>query len=56
MMELCKDGGLFIGKGSMAGNVIRIKPPLCINKEDADFILKTLDETMGIVEKESGIV
>ncbi|PKM99135.1 MAG: aspartate aminotransferase family protein, partial [Elusimicrobia bacterium HGW-Elusimicrobia-2] len=56
MMELCKDGGLFIGKGAMAGNVIRIKPPLCINKEDADFIIKTLDKTMGIVEKESGIV
>ncbi|MFH1352470.1 MAG: aspartate aminotransferase family protein [bacterium] len=56
MMELCKDRGLFIGKGAMAGNVIRIKPPLCINKDDADFILKTLDETMGIVEKEFGIV
>ena len=55
MMNLCKDRGLFIGKGAMAGNVIRIKPPFCINKDDADFIVKTLDETMGIVEKESGI-
>jgi 4-aminobutyrate aminotransferase-like enzyme len=51
MMDLCKDRGLFIGKGAMAGNVIRIKPPMCITKEDADFICKTLDETMGIVEK-----
>ncbi|MBU2568014.1 MAG: aminotransferase class III-fold pyridoxal phosphate-dependent enzyme, partial [Elusimicrobia bacterium] len=55
LMDLCKDRGLFIGKGAMAGNVIRIKPPLCIGKDDADFIVKTLDETLGIVEKESGI-
>ncbi|OGF46051.1 hypothetical protein A2533_04580 [Candidatus Falkowbacteria bacterium RIFOXYD2_FULL_35_9] len=55
MMDICMERGLFIGKGAMAGNVIRIKPPLCIGKEDADFIIKTLDETLGIVEKESGI-
>ncbi|MDI6641317.1 MAG: aspartate aminotransferase family protein [Elusimicrobiota bacterium] len=55
LMDLCKDRGLFIGKGAMAGNVIRIKPPLCITKDDADFIVKILDETLGIVEKESGI-
>lgn len=51
LMELCKDSGLFIGKGAMAGNVIRIKPPLCINKDDADFIVKVLDENLGIVAK-----
>jgi len=52
LMDLCKDRGLFIGKGSMAGNVIRIKPPYCITREDSDFIVDTLDETLGIVEKE----
>ncbi len=50
-MDLCKERGLLIGKGAMAGNVIRIKPPLCINKEDADFIIKVLDEVLGILEK-----
>ena len=56
MMDLCKERGLFIGKGAMAGNTIRIKPPLCIEKADADFIVETLDETLGLVEKERGIV
>ena len=51
LMELCKDSGLFIGKGAMAGNVIRIKPPFCITKDDADFIVKVLDENLGIVAK-----
>jgi len=56
LMDLCKDRGLFIGKGAMAGNVIRIKPPLCITRDDADFIVRILDETLGLVEKESGII
>jgi 4-aminobutyrate aminotransferase-like enzyme len=52
MMELCKDRGLLIGRGAMAANVIRIKPPLCIDKNDCDFILKTLGECFSIVEKD----
>ncbi|MCX6349632.1 MAG: aspartate aminotransferase family protein [Candidatus Aureabacteria bacterium] len=51
IMELCKDRGLLIGKGAMAGNVVRIKPPYCITKDDADFICATLDECLGIIEK-----
>jgi alanine-glyoxylate transaminase/(R)-3-amino-2-methylpropionate-pyruvate transaminase len=51
MMELCRDRGLLIGRGGMAANVIRIKPPLCITKDDCDFIIKTLDECFSIVEK-----
>lgn len=47
IMEKCKDRGLLIGKGGMAGNTVRIKPPLCITKDDVEFILKTLDEVLG---------
>jgi len=52
LMDLCRERGLFIGKGAMAGNVIRIKLPFCITKDDADFIARVLDETMSMVEKE----
>jgi alanine-glyoxylate transaminase/(R)-3-amino-2-methylpropionate-pyruvate transaminase len=51
LMDLCKEAGLLIGKGAMAGNVIRIKPPLCIDAGDVDFILKTLDACIGTIEK-----
>jgi alanine-glyoxylate transaminase/(R)-3-amino-2-methylpropionate-pyruvate transaminase len=51
VMELCRDRGLLIGRGAMAANVIRIKPPFCIDKNDCDFIIKTLDECFTIVEK-----
>ncbi|MDD5557782.1 MAG: aspartate aminotransferase family protein [bacterium] len=51
IMDLCKERGLLVGKGAMAGNVVRIKPPLCIDAADADFIIATLDECLGIVER-----
>ncbi len=41
--ELSKDLGLIIGKGGFYRNVLRIKPPLCITKADADFIIQVLD-------------
>lgn len=41
--ELSKNLGLIIGKGGLYRNVLRIKPPLCISKDDADFIVDVLD-------------
>ncbi|MBU0518505.1 aspartate aminotransferase family protein [bacterium] len=43
VLELAKDAGLLIGKGGLYGNVLRIKPPMCITENDADFILEALD-------------
>ncbi|CAH1105330.1 unnamed protein product [Psylliodes chrysocephalus] len=41
--EKCLDMGLIVGKGGISGNVIRIKPPMCITKEDADFTVKVFE-------------
>ncbi len=49
VMEGCRDRGLIIGKGGLFGNTLRIKPPMCINKDDADFMLAVLDEVLGEV-------
>lgn len=47
VMDLAKDRGLLLGKGGMAGNVLRIKPPLCITMDQAETIIGILDESFG---------
>lgn len=49
VLELAKERGLLIGKGGLYGNVLRIKPPMCLTKDDADFMADCLDEVFGLV-------
>jgi alanine-glyoxylate transaminase/(R)-3-amino-2-methylpropionate-pyruvate transaminase len=48
VLELCKERGLLLGKGGLFGNVLRIKPPMCLTKDDADFLADCLDEVLEI--------
>ena len=47
--ERAKDLGLLIGKGGLYGNVLRIKPPMCIQREDCDFLCQVLDVCLNEV-------
>jgi alanine-glyoxylate transaminase/(R)-3-amino-2-methylpropionate-pyruvate transaminase len=50
VLEMCKERGLVIGKGGLSGNVLRIKPPMCITKADADFLVDCIDEVLELIE------
>lgn len=47
VLEATKALGLLVGKGGLHGNVLRIKPPLCISAEDVDFALEVLDHALA---------
>ena len=50
VLEATREAGLLIGKGGLDGNVLRIKPPMCINADDVDFALDVLDRSLGAVK------
>jgi alanine-glyoxylate transaminase/(R)-3-amino-2-methylpropionate-pyruvate transaminase len=47
VMERCRERQLLIGRGGLHGNVLRIKPPMCITRDDADYIADCLDEVLS---------
>ena len=53
VLELCKERGLLIGRGGLSGNVLRIKPPMCLTKDDADFLVDCLDEALELIAAKS---
>lgn len=40
--ERCKDLGVLLGKGGLYGVTLRIKPPMCITKDDVSFAIDVL--------------
>ncbi|MCA9239515.1 MAG: aspartate aminotransferase family protein [Planctomycetales bacterium] len=49
VMEEMKLRGVLVGKGGLNGNTLRIKPPMCLTKDDADYLVATLDEVLSIL-------
>jgi alanine-glyoxylate transaminase/(R)-3-amino-2-methylpropionate-pyruvate transaminase len=47
VMETCKELGLLLGKGGLWGQTIRFSPPMCVNEQDADFLLEVLDRAVS---------
>lgn len=51
VMEHAREMGVLLGKGGLDGNVLRIKPPMCLTTADADFAVEVLDVALGRVER-----
>ena len=52
VVDAMKEMGVLVGKGGLFGNVLRIKPPMCITKEDAGFTLAVLDRALSMAAQE----
>jgi len=53
VLDRARDLGVLIGKGGLDGNVLRIKPPMCLGPADVDFALEVLDQVLGETERGS---
>ena len=49
VFERLRAQGILVGKGGLFGNVLRIKPPLCLTAADVDFALDVLDQVLAEV-------
>ena len=49
VLEACREMSMLIGKGGLDGNVLRIKPPMCITIDDANYALDVLDRAFTLV-------
>jgi 4-aminobutyrate aminotransferase-like enzyme len=44
--DQCREKGVLVGHGGVKGNVIRIQPPLVIDKQEMDKVLQTIEEAL----------
>jgi alanine-glyoxylate transaminase/(R)-3-amino-2-methylpropionate-pyruvate transaminase len=47
VLESAREQGLLIGKGGLDGNILRIKPPMCITALDVEFALDVLNNAFA---------
>lgn len=45
--EALRECSVLVGKGGLFGNVLRIKPPLCITSADVDYAIEAIDYCLG---------
>ncbi|MEO7712993.1 MAG: aspartate aminotransferase family protein [Gemmatimonadaceae bacterium] len=50
VLEAAREMGVLLGKGGLDGNVLRIKPPMCITAADVDYALEVLDRALTLAE------
>ncbi|XP_050664844.1 alanine--glyoxylate aminotransferase 2, mitochondrial isoform X1 [Leptidea sinapis] len=51
VLENAKDLGVLLGRGGRWANVIRIKPPMCVNSKDIDFAISVMNEALKTVSQ-----
>jgi len=51
ILELARERHVVLGRGGIHGNVLRIKPPLCVTKGDAEYLVSVLEECLEILAR-----
>jgi 4-aminobutyrate aminotransferase-like enzyme len=46
LMELTRERQLLFGRGGPYGNVLLVRPPLCLTQEDAQYVIEALEDAL----------
>ena len=46
LLEAAREMSVLLGKGGLHGNVLRLKPPMCITEADVDYAIDVLDRAL----------
>jgi alanine-glyoxylate transaminase/(R)-3-amino-2-methylpropionate-pyruvate transaminase len=47
LLVAARERSVLLGKGGLYGNVLRVKPPMCISEADVDYALDVLDRALS---------
>jgi alanine-glyoxylate transaminase/(R)-3-amino-2-methylpropionate-pyruvate transaminase len=47
LLEAAREMSVLLGKGGLYGNVLRLKPPMCITEADVDYAIDVLDRALA---------
>jgi alanine-glyoxylate transaminase/(R)-3-amino-2-methylpropionate-pyruvate transaminase len=47
LLEALREMSVLVGKGGLNGNVLRLKPPMCITEADVDYALDAIDRGLS---------
>jgi alanine-glyoxylate transaminase/(R)-3-amino-2-methylpropionate-pyruvate transaminase len=47
LLEAMREMSVLVGKGGLYGNVLRLKPPMCLTEADVDYALDVLDRALS---------
>ena len=47
LLEAAREMSVLLGKGGLYGNVLRLKPPMCITEADVDYAIDVLDRALS---------
>lgn len=56
VLESARRDGVLLGRGGLSGNVLRIKPPMCISRADVDFALAVLHRAFAEAERAADLI
>ena len=53
VLELCREGGVLLGKGGLHGNCLRIAPPMSVTAEEAEQAAAVLIDALARIDREA---